>query len=101
MIQSIIWLLDKGEDWSSSRIQKASFEVAEMFDMNHKKVVMKVLFAIITGRHQGPPLFDSFEILGKARARARLLKAIEFLGGLSKNALKELEKKFNGRVSAP
>lgn len=101
MIQSVIWLLDKQEDWSSSGIQKASFEVAEIFGMNHKKVVMKVLFAIITGRHAGPPLFDSFEILGKSRARARLLKAMEFLGGLSKNALKELEKRFNGRVSAP
>jgi glutamyl-tRNA synthetase len=94
ILQAIIWELDNQEDWSSSGIQKASFQIAERFGINHKKVVMKLLFATITGRHQGPPLFDSFEILGKSRARARLLKAIEFLGGLSKNALKELEKRY-------
>jgi glutamyl-tRNA synthetase len=94
ILQAIIWELDNQEDWSSGGIQKASFQIAERFGINHKKVVMKLLFATITGRHQGPPLFDSFEILGKSRARARLLKAIEFLGGLSKNALKELEKRY-------
>mgnify|MGYP000194258856 CR=1 FL=1 len=98
IIQSIIWLLDNQEDWSSQGIQKASFEVAEMFKLNHKKVIMKILFATITGRHQGPPLFDSFEILGKARARARLLKAMESLGGLSKNKLSALQQKFSNSL---
>lgn len=98
IIQSIIWLLDNQEDWSSQGIQKASFEVAEMFKLNHKKVIMKILFATITGRHQGPPLFESFEILGKARARARLLKAMESLGGLSKNKLSSLQQKFSNAL---
>ena len=94
IIQSFIWQLDKQEDWSSEGIQRASFELAEMFKVNHKKVIMKILFATMTGKHQGPPLFDSFEILGKSRARARFLKAIEFLGGLSKNKLSTLLEKY-------
>ena len=95
IIQTFIWHLDKQEDWSREGLQKASFELAEMFKVNHKKVIMKILFGTLTGKHQGPPLFDSFEILGKARARARFLKAIEFLGGISKKKLSSLLEKFS------
>ncbi|MCF7806134.1 MAG: glutamate--tRNA ligase [Simkaniaceae bacterium] len=94
IIQTTIWELDRREDWSHSGMQQTSFDIAEMFKVNHKKVVMKILYAVITGKHQGPPLFDSFEILGKSRARARLLNAIHFLGGLSKNKLAYLSEKY-------
>ena len=75
--------MDEREDWGKECFQQASREVAEAFDVNHKKILMRILFAVITGKHQGPPLFDSVEILGKDRTRARFLKAIEFLGGIS------------------
>ncbi len=90
VIQSLIWSLDENEDWSRQGIESASHAVATAFQLNHKKVIIPILYGVITGKTQGPPIYDSFQLLGKARARARLLRAIEFLGGLSKNQLEKL-----------
>lgn len=95
ILQVIIWILEKEDDWSSVYIEKASKETSELFDINHKNVVIKILYAAITGKHQGPPLFESFNLLGKDRARARLLDAIEFLGGLSNKKHSLLKKCFD------
>lgn len=92
MIQAIIWHMDQNEDWSKSGIENASKAVAKAFTVNHKKVIMRLLFVAITGKISGPPLFQSIEILGKYRTRARLLAAIEFLGGLSGKQYQLLEK---------
>lgn len=87
-----IWHMDEKEDWTSNGIQEASKRAAELFGVNHKKAVMPLLFAALMGKSKGPPLFDSAEILGKDRVRARLLQAIEFLGGVSNKMLAELKK---------
>jgi glutamyl-tRNA synthetase len=87
-----IWHMDEIEDWSSQGIQSASKKAAEVFGVNHKKVVMPLLFASLMGKHFGPPLFDSAEILGKDRTRARILQAIEFLGGISSKKMQLLKK---------
>lgn len=92
MLQGIIWNLDVQENWGSAGINQASRDVSEIFGVNHKKVMMPLLFASIMGKTQGPPLFDSFEILGKERARARLLLSIEFLGGISNKKMDILKK---------
>ncbi|MCB1118374.1 MAG: glutamate--tRNA ligase [Chlamydiia bacterium] len=92
ILQTIIWSLEKEDNWSSQAINDGSRNVAAAFSVNHKKVIMPLLFGAIMGKRQGPPLFDSFEILGKDRARARLLGAIHFLGGLSKKHLDQLQK---------
>lgn len=89
--QTIIWRLDEKENWGSGGINETSREIAELFGINHKKVMMPLLFAAIMGKDQGPPLFDSVEILGKDRTRARLLQAIEFLGGISNKKMNELK----------
>jgi glutamyl-tRNA synthetase len=94
-LQTVIWSLDNQEDWSAQGIEKASHEVAELFKINHKKMVMPLLFAAIMGKTEGPPLYASFEILGKDKARARLLKTIEFLGGISGKKLQELKKTYD------
>lgn len=83
LLQALIWSLDEQENWGRSGIEKASKEVSEIFGVNHKKVIIPLLYAAITGKLQGPPLYDSFELLGKDRCRARLLNSIEFLGGIS------------------
>lgn len=92
ILQCIIWHMEENESWGRTGLEHASKEIAELFGVNHKKIVMKILFAAITGKHQGPPLFDSAHILGKDRLRARFLKAIEFLGGISKKKLDQLVK---------
>jgi glutamyl-tRNA synthetase len=83
ILQAMIWKMDGQENWRSTGVNEASRAIAEMFSLNHKKVVMPLLFASIMGKKQGLPLFDSAELLGKDRVRARLLQSIEFLGGLS------------------
>jgi len=92
LLQATIWYMDEIECWDKEGAEKASKEVAKRFGADHKKVVIRLLFATITGKYFGPPLFDSIQILGKDRTRARLLAAIAFVGGLSKKRYEELQK---------
>jgi glutamyl-tRNA synthetase len=91
-LQSIIWSLDEQENWGKKGIEKASHDVADIYGLHHKKVIIPMLYGVITGKRQGPPLFDSVDILGKDRTRARLLTAIEFLGGISNKKMDTLVK---------
>ena len=78
-------------------IEKASHDVADAFGANHKKVIIPILYGALTGKRQGPPLYDSVEILGKDRTRARLLRAIEFLGGISNKKMELLTEGWDKR----
>ena len=95
LIQALIWRLDEIENWSGTGINQASREIAEIFGVNHKKIIMPLLFASMMGKTQGPPLFDSATLLGKDRVRARFLKAIEFLGGISNKHASTLKKSWD------
>jgi glutamyl-tRNA synthetase len=97
ILQAILWSLDEQENWSRQGIESASKEVAEAFGVHHKKVIIPLLYAAITGKHQGPPLYDSFELLGKDRCRARLLSSIDFLGGISNKKMDLLSKGWTKR----
>lgn len=92
LLQGLIWKMDEQEDWASKGINEASRYVAEVFGVHHKKVLMPLLFASLMGKQQGPPLFDSVEILGKDRTRARLLNTMTFLGGISNKKMDALKK---------
>lgn len=96
LLQGMIWHMDELEDWSGTGFEAASRAVAERFGVNHKKNVMPILFTAITGKLKGPPLFDSITLLGKERTRARLLKAMEALGGISNRIMSQLQKGWNG-----
>jgi glutamyl-tRNA synthetase len=100
LLQALIWHMDENENWGSSGIHQASRDVAEAFGVHHKKVMMPLLFASLMGKTQGPPLFDSVELLGKDRTRARLLKAIEFLGGISNKKADALKKAWQKKDCA-
>jgi len=95
--QAMIWHMDTHENWGSSGVNQASRAIAEIFGIHHKKNVMPALFASLMGKLQGPPLFDSAEILGKDLTRARLLKSIEFLGGISNKKMDSLKKSWDKR----
>jgi glutamyl-tRNA synthetase len=100
LLQAIIWELDAREDWGSHGIHEASKSVADAFQVNHKKMVMPLLFASIQGKRHGLPMFDSFELLGKDRARVRLMQSIEFLGGISSKKQEGLKKSLDGKTAA-
>lgn len=97
VLQAMIWQLEESNDWSSQGIHEASREVAEKLGVNHKKGIMPILFASLMGKVQGPPLFDSAEILGKDIVRARFLRAIEYLGGISNKKGSELKKAWEAQ----
>jgi glutamyl-tRNA synthetase len=98
ILQLIIWSMDQQENWGRDGIEKASHEAAATLNVHHKKIVMPLLFGAITGKNHGPPLFDSVALLGKDRTRARLLKSIEFLGGLSLKKTEALAKNWQCRA---
>ena len=81
-----------GRKLGRSGLNEASRITAEIFGVNFKKVIIPLLFAALMGKLQGPPLFDSAELLGKDRVRARLLQAIDFLGGISNKKMDVLKK---------
>ena len=93
--QSMIWQMDEQEDWSGLGLEKASHAAAELFDLQHKKVIMPMLFGAIMGKQSGPPLFDSVTLLGKDRTRVRLMTAIDCLGGLSNKKLDAFKKAWS------
>lgn len=92
ILQAIIWSMDEQEDWKRTGIEKATKDVTETFGVVMKKVTIPLLYGAVTGKKHGPPLYDSVEILGKDRMRARLLNAIEFLGGISNKKMDALTK---------
>lgn len=81
ILKDFISILDENDDWSSSSIEKASHQLSEKFHVNHKKIIMPILFASIMGKKFGPPLFASSDILKKDKIRFRLIQTIQFLGG--------------------
>lgn len=97
ILQAYIWSLEAKEDWGRDTMFESSKEIAKLFGVNHKKVIMPLLFGSIMGRTQGPPLFDSAEILGKDLCRVRFLRAIEFCGGISNRKNDELKKLWDSR----
>lgn len=101
ILQAMIWKLDEQENWGSVGVNEASRKIAEVFGVNHKKVIMPALFSSLMGKLQGPPLFDSAEILGKDRTRARLLNSIEFLGGISNKKMDLLKKGWAAQDCKP
>jgi glutamyl-tRNA synthetase len=101
LLQALIWRLDELENWAGIGLNQASREVAEVFGVHHKKVIMPLLFASLMGKTQGPPLFDSVTLLGKDRTRARLLRSIEFLGGVSNKKIQVLKKNWEERNCQP
>jgi len=94
IFQALIWHMDENENWLATGINQASRDVADCFGVNHKKVIMPLLFASLMAKTQGLPLFDSTELLGKDRTRARLLHSIEFLGGITNKRLDALKKSW-------
>jgi glutamyl-tRNA synthetase len=83
VLQTMIWKLDEQEDWTAQGFNTASKYIAARCGVVYKKVVIPLLYVALMGKKQGLPLFDSVDLLGKDRVRARLLQSIEFLGGIS------------------
>ncbi len=97
ILQCLLWYVEKHDKWDRDTFYQASKEASTAFNVNHKKIIMPILFGTITGKSIGPPLFDSAELLGKDRTRARFLNAINFLGGISNKKIFSLKASWDNR----
>jgi glutamyl-tRNA synthetase len=73
--------LDGLLEWQAATIEAAMREFCEAQEWTPKELFMPVRIAV-TGRTATPPLFETMEVLGKARCRWRLRRAIETLRGM-------------------
>lgn len=92
LLQGWLMLLEEKVQWTQEVVEETSHTLAKLFNVNHKKVIMPIFFATLMGKRFGPPLYASAELLGRDRIRARILQAIEFLGGLSSKKVDLLKK---------
>ena len=60
--------------------------------------VMPVIFLALSGSRQSMSAFDLAVLLGPDRTRVRLRSALELSGGISKKALKRLEKGYQDAI---
>lgn len=94
LLYSYIKYLEKSDLWVKDQFYKGSLWLAKAFQVHHKKVVIPLLYVAITGQRQGLPLFDSMELLGKPRTRARLVHAQKLLGSVAKKIQEKINKAF-------
>ncbi|GAF79102.1 unnamed protein product, partial [marine sediment metagenome] len=92
ILYTFMMLLEKQDALKAESIEKDTHTLADLFQINHKKIIMPLLFGAIQGKKFGPPLFKSLEILKKDRSRAKLLNAIDFLGGISNKKIATIKK---------
>ncbi len=95
ILQALLWSLEKRQEWNAQTLEEVSHNIADLFAINHKKIIMPILFSAMMGKQFGPPFFASAVLLGKDRFRVRMRQAIEFLGGISNKKQHELKKRYD------
>lgn len=92
-MQLTLWRLEAQRDWSTEAIQELLKDTAEKLDVKLRDY-LRPFFVAISGSKVSTPLFDTMSVLGPDISRARIRKAIDQLGGVSKKKTKVIEKEF-------
>ena len=95
MLQFVLWRLEAHQVWSRDALFQVLKTTAESLELK-PKVLFAPRFVAVAGSNSGYSMPDSMAILGPDMTRARLRTAIGVLGGVSKKALKRLEKEYAG-----
>lgn len=98
VLQTALWALEGALPWGRDRVEAAIRKVAQFWEWPIREVT-RPLFGAIMGQRVGPPLFESIALLGMDMSRARILEAMNALGGLSKKRAGELEERWQGGVA--
>jgi glutamyl-tRNA synthetase len=94
-MQFALWRLEAQRHWTRDNIWNDLKGIADGLGVKVKDFLAP-LFVAIAGSSASFSVVDSMELLGPDMSRARIRHAIEVLGGVSKKALKRLEKEFQG-----
>lgn len=92
-LQFALWKMEALQHWNRDNIWDELKAVADSMEVKVKDFLAP-LFIAISGSTASFSVVDSMEILGADMSRARIREAIELLGGVSKKAMKRLEKEY-------
>ncbi len=94
-MQFALWRLEAQRHWTRDNIWEDLKGIADALGVKVKDYLAP-LFVAISGTSASFSVVDSMEMLGPDMSRARIRHAIEVLGGVSKKAMKRLEKEYQG-----
>jgi len=92
-MQFVLWRLEAQQNWRRDALFTALKALAEAMGIK-PKALFAPLFVALSGQTVAYSIPDSMAILGPDMTRARLRHAIDACGGVSKKALKRLEKEY-------
>jgi glutamyl-tRNA synthetase len=92
-LQFALWRMEALRHWDRDQIWNELKAVADALEVKVKDLLAPI-FVAIAGSSASFSVVDSMELLGPDMSRARLRHAIEVLGGVSKKAMKRLEKEY-------
>ena len=92
-MQFVLWRLEAQQNWRRDALFTALKALAEAMGTK-PKALFAPLFVALSGQRVAYSIPDSMAILGPDMTRARLRHAIDACGGVSKKALKRLEKEY-------
>jgi glutamyl-tRNA synthetase len=94
-LQFSLWRMEALREWNRDNVWNELKVLAEAKGVKIKDFLAP-LFVAIAGSSASFSVVDSMELLGPDMSRARIRHAIEVLGGVSKKAMKRLEKEYQG-----
>lgn len=92
-MQFVLWRLEAQQDWRRDALFAVLKALAEAMG-SKPKALFAPLFLALSGQSVAYSIPDSMAILGPDMTRARLRYAIDACGGVSKKAMKRLEKEY-------
>ncbi|MGB1140066.1 MAG: glutamate--tRNA ligase [Halioglobus sp.] len=92
-LQFALWRLEAQRHWTRDAIWGDMKGLADALEVKIKDFLAP-LFVAVAGTSASFSVVDSMELLGPDMSRARVRHAIEVLGGVSKKAMKRLEKEY-------
>ena len=92
-LQFVLWRLEAQQEWDRGALFTSLKALSDALGVKPKQLFAP-LFVAISGKASAYSIPDSMSILGPDLTRARLRTAINAVGGVSKKALKRLEKEY-------
>jgi glutamyl-tRNA synthetase len=92
-LQFALWKMEALQHWNRDSIWDELKAIADAMEVKVKDFLAP-LFIAISGTPASFSVVDSMDIIGADMSRARIREAIEVLGGVSKKAMKRLEKEY-------
>ncbi len=92
-LQFALWRMEELREWSRDNIWNELKSISDSLNVKVKDFLAPI-FVAVAGTSASFSVVDSMEMLGPDMSRARLRHAIGVLGGVSKKAMKRLEKEY-------